>query len=230
MLRRLIRNLEKRRLEKALVLPCRKTEEFNCAVDWAQDIAHNNSAKDEKVILLDYMLSVVRDDLKTDLLSTIFYDKEHFERRLGFPFPDRYFDEKDTEIKFSPNGERSVSLANDCVLTLPWNRYSTRNCILGVFTNGFQFDKGDHEAEYFTHVDIYCVKRGYHSIAAGVVYKNGSVQAKEYDVSRLFKHMHTDGEFWYNSHNKQKLGAVFDFRVGIIYEIAKLKHQILNAE
>ncbi|WP_332249267.1 DUF6710 family protein [Thermoanaerobacter mathranii] len=51
------------------------------------------------------------------------------------------------------------------------------------------------------------------------------MEATEYDVSKLFDHVYTDGLYWYNTHNNQKLeDDLLDFRIGIIYEISKIKH------
>ncbi|GGA35299.1 hypothetical protein GCM10007416_05190 [Kroppenstedtia guangzhouensis] len=38
------------------------------------------------------------------------------------------------------------------------------------------------------------------------------------------------GEGWYNVHNNEKIRDLNDFRIGIIYEIAKLKYRIKKGE
>lgn len=100
-----------------------------------------------------------------------------------------------------------------------------RDSIKNIFANKFEFDELNHKAYYFSHVNICYVYNGNHSIASGVVYKKGYITAEECDVSRLFDHVYTDGSHWYNSHNNQALDNLFDFRVGIIYEITKLKYR-----
>ena len=230
MLKMLRWQLKKRKLKDGPVRA--ETIEFNWAMDYARLMVKDTSIKEEQIILLDFMLNVIREDLKTDLLSSIFYSKKHFETAIQFtfPFPGRYYDEAGNELRLRMEGEKTekkaVYLATDCVLVLPWDRQSMKSGILNVFTYGFEFNKRDHIAEYYSCVDICYVYNGNHSIASGVVNKKGCIDADEYNISKLFEHVHTDGEFWYNSHNNQKLGALFDLRVGIIYEIAKLKHQI----
>jgi hypothetical protein len=224
----------KQKFKNKAVLLRAETIEFNCAMDYARLIVQDTSNKKEQIVLLEFMLNVVRADLKVDILSTIFYSEENFERVIGFPFPNEYYDEMGTELKLHPKGETaiktSVDLANECVLVLSWDRKSMKHGILNVYKYGFTFDKRDHIAEYYSYVNICYVYNGNHSIASGIVQKKGVLQANKYDVSKLFEHVHTDGVFWYNSHNNQKLGNVFDFRVSIIYEIAKLKHQIEQGE
>lgn len=202
--------------------------EFRYAMEFARQVLKEESKQEDKIIILDFMLDVIREDLKTDLLTTIFYSKENFESRIKFPFPFYYYDEFGNEFELFPEEERlvRVDLAKDCVLVLPWNRKRMRDSIKNIFANEFKFDESNHKAYYFSHVDICYVYNGNHSIASGIVYKKGYIQAKECDLSKLFDHVHTDGLYWYNSHNNQRLDDLFDFRIGIIYEIAKLKYQI----
>lgn len=204
------------------------TSEFNFAMEFARNVLELESKKEDRIIILDFMLDVVREDLKTDLLSTIFYSKEHFEKWILPPFPCNYYDELGNKYEFCPDDEKikRVDLSKDCVLVLPWHRERMINSVKRIFLNGFKFHKENHLAYYFPYVDFCYAYNGNHSIASGIVYKNGYVEAKVCDVSKLFKHVYTDGKTWYNSHDKSKLTSVFDFRVGIIYELAKLKYRI----
>lgn len=208
------------------------TCEFNFAMEFARDMLELESKKEDQIIILDFMLDVVREDLKTDLLSTIFYSKEHFEKWLLPPFPCNYYNESGNELEFCPDDKkiRRVDLSKDCVLVLPWHRNRMISSIKKVFLNGFKFHKENHLAYYFSHVGFCYAYNGNHSIASGIVHKKGYIKAKVCDVSKLFKHVYTDGKAWYNSHDKSKLTDVFDFRVGIIYELAKLKYRIETEE
>lgn len=219
-------NIFKRKLVKRTALFGVGAREFNCAVDYARLILGGDLSREEQIALLDFMLDVVREDLKTDLLSAIFYGKERLKTATQFPFPYRYYDETGAELVLRPKGKRTVDLATDCVLVLPWDKQRMKKSIMTVFRNDFEFDRRNHITEYYSHVDLCYVRNCKHTIASGIGHKKGSIQAEEYDVSRLFEHVSTDGGYWYNSHNNQKLGTVFDFRVGIIYEIARMKHQI----
>ena len=202
--------------------------EFTNAIKFAQLALERESKKEDKIIILDFMLDVIREDLKTDLLTTIFYSKENFEKKIGILFPVSYYDEHGNKICLFAGKEKmvTVDLTKDCVLVLPWRRTSMKNTILNIFKNKFEFDKYNHKAHYFSHVDICYVHNGKHSIASGIVHKKGHIEASEWDVSRLFKHVYTDGRSWYNSHNNDKLDDLFDFRVGIIFELAKMKYKV----
>lgn len=202
-------------------------------MEFARQVMEEETQKEDQIIILDFMLEVIKEDLKNDLLSTIFYSKENFEKSMKLPFPFCFYDEFAHEHKLFPPGEKRlirVDLARDCVLVLPWNRRRMRDNIKNIFMRKFEFDESNHKAYYFSPVNICYVYNGNHSIASGVVYKKGYITAEECDVSRLFDHVYTDGLYWYNSHNNQVLDNLFDFRIGIIYEISKLKYEIEGKE
>lgn len=202
--------------------------EFRYAMEFARQTLKEETKKEDKVIILDFMLDVIKEDLKNDLLTTIFYSEENFKKRIKLPFPSCFYDEFGGKHELFLPEEKlvRVDLTKDCVLVLPWNRKRMRDSIKNIFASKFKFDKANHKAYYFSPVNICYIYNGSHSIASGVVYKKGYIIAEECDVSRLFNHVYTNGLCWYNSHNNQKLDDLFDFRVGIIYEILKLKYNI----
>jgi len=203
------------------------THEFNYAMEFAQETLEEESKKENKILILNYMLDVIREDLKSDLLSQIFYCEKYSSKKINFPFPYNFYNKEGEELNFSPEEEKiKVDLAENCVLVLPWHRKRMRDNIKNIYRNEFMFDKQNHLAYFFTHIDICYVYNGNHSIASGIVFKRGCIEAKKYDVSKLFKHVYTDGSSWYNSHNDKKIAKLFDFRIGIIYEISKLKYEL----
>ncbi|GGK23059.1 hypothetical protein GCM10010965_14910 [Caldalkalibacillus thermarum] len=185
--------------------------------------------KENKIVLIDFVLDVLREDLKMDLLTTILYRDAHFEDTLpNYLFPSHYYNERGDFLKVYPEeGKKiNVDLADDCVWVMPWKRQSLKDRVLNIFKTDFKYDKDNHKAYYFTHINVCQVYNGIHSVTAGIVHKKGSIIAKVCDLSRLFDHVYTDGEVWYNAHNNEKLGDVFDFRLAIMYELARQKHQL----
>ena len=200
--------------------------EFTHAMDFMKLVLETEKSDKDKVIVLDFMLKAIREDLKTDLLTYIFYSEEYFAGRLDYPFPLYYSDEQGNELSLKEEEAIEIDLAQDCVLTLPWNRSRLRNQIKNLFNNDFVYDSNNHWAYYFPYLRLCYVYNGKHSVASGIVYKKGRIEAKQYDITELFPHIHTDGQSWYNSHTREKKGDLADFRLGIIYEIAKTKHQL----
>lgn len=184
---------------------------------------------EDKIVLLDYLLTVIREDLQSDVLTTIIYSKEHFDKELpALMFPYQYFDKNRNEHKVGESEfpVKEVNLATDCVLVMPWDRSRFKNTIKELKNRSFH-QSGNHLARYYSHIDVCYVYNGLHSTGAAIGHKKGKLKAYLVDVSKLFDHLHTDGEYWYNSHtNEAYKMKVFDFRFAILYELAKMKYRL----
>lgn len=188
---------------------------------------------EDKVTLLDFLMNAIKEDLKTDVFTTILYSEEHFSTNLSRYqfFPYRYYDKKGYAHELEDDCEptRTVDLTNDCVLVMPWNRKRLSNAIKNIAKTNFEYHPNNHMAIYYTHMDICYVFNGLHSVSAGIGHKKGEIKAKEVDVSKLFNHLHTNGKEWINSHTGKPYDTkVFDFRFAILYEVAKMKYQLIN--
>jgi len=205
--------------------------EFKYALEFAHQALKAENTKEDKLLILDFMIDVIKEDLKYDFLTDIFYREEYFEKgvRIPPPFPYSYYDESGRRISIFEKkiGTKKVDLAKECVLVFPWHRERMRESIKNIGSNEFIYDKYNHYAYCFSPVGICFVYNGMHSTAAGIGFKKGYIEAPEYDVTGLFEHVNTDGLYWYNSNNNSKLiDELLDFRIGIIFELSKLKYQI----
>jgi len=201
-------------------------QEFKHAMSFVGEVLETEKSIKDQIIILDFMLEVVKEDLKTDLLSYIFYSEVDFGREINCPFPLNYYDEQGNTLSVKEREKTEVDLAENCVLVLPWRRDRLRRQIINLSNNDFFYDKRNHRAYYFPYVSLCYVYNGNHSIASGTVLKKGKIEAEQYDITKLFPHIYTDGQKWYNSHTGKKTGNVTDFRISIIYEVARTKYQL----
>ncbi|HDX9705977.1 DUF6710 family protein [Bacillus sp. SIMBA_074] len=184
----------------------------------------------QKNIILDYMMDVIREDLKTSVMTTIFYREEHFkdyDRRMFFPMS--YYNENGEELKIygiSNKESININLKDECVIAIPWNRKRMKKAVKEIYIRDFVFDPYNHESTYYTPINVCHIECGNHSIAAGIGYAKGRITSKKVDISEAFPHLFSDGAYWYNVHTKRKLYPVFDFRIAILFELAKLKNNI----
>lgn len=202
--------------------------EFSFAMDFVRDTLVYEKTKEDKIIILNFILGLIKEDLKNDLLTTILYNKEHFDKVITNPFPFYYKDQegRDLEITLNEEQRKAVDLAKDCVLVLAWERERLRNSIKNIFHNPFEYIRSNHLAYYFTYVDICYAYNGTHSISSGMGHKKGVIEAKVVDITPMFDHVYTDGVNWYDLHSGMKLRALWDFRIGVIYEICKIKYKL----
>ncbi|HDR4873404.1 TPA: hypothetical protein QCR24_004278 [Bacillus cereus] len=201
---------------------------------YTMEIAHIWLEKEndslQKKILLNYMMDVIRKDFKTSVITTIFYREEHFKdynRQIFFPMS--YYNENGKELKIhDPSNKESINinLQDECVIPIPWNRKRMKDAVKEIYKRDFIFDPYNHESTYYTPIDVCHIESGNHSIAAGIGHMKGEIMSKKIDISKAFPHLLSDGAYWYNVHTKEKLYPVFDYRVAILFELAKLKNTI----
>ena len=198
---------------------------FNEVINFVNFIISKETDKANQKILLDYILSVVKTDLISEYIADVFYKSEV--REWNSIFPMVYYNEYGEEIHLHENNKiKHVDLGKNNVIVLPWNRDRMVDAIKNVFRNKFRYISNNHMAMYFTEMDLCYVYNGIHSITAGVILKNGVIEAKEIDISQTFKHIRADEKNWYNSHTGEVLLEMCDFRLGVMYEIAKIRHKL----
>lgn len=199
-------------------------QEFFYAMDYVKKYLENEIEPKNKIVFLDFVLEVIKNDLKYDLLAHIFYNKEHFKEKFRSPLPLFFWDEEGNEKSVSELGVVEIDLAKDSVLVQPWDRKSLYSKIISIKYNNFIYKKLNHYGYYYPYLDLCTIYNGTHSISSGIIYKKGIIEVTAVDITEAFPHIYTDGRYWYNAHNKEKKGNVTDFRLAIIYEVAKIKH------
>lgn len=221
--------LTKQHKQKEIVQP---PIEYKNAMAYIERILNEKMKDEDKIVILDFVSEMVKKDLQSNVITTIFYSEDHFKKNLTRLLPPLYFDENNVEHYFQPedasNYSKNIDLSTDCVLVMPWNKDRLPKNILNIFKNGFIHHPSNHMAYYYTELDICYVYNGTHSITSGIGYKNGLITAEVFQMNRIFEHIRTDGLHWYSTHNNIQLGEVYDFRVAIIYEIAKIKYNLLK--
>lgn len=193
--------------------------------------------KTEKLELIDFLLTVVKKDIQIDLLSEVYYRSEgaitNLTRACFIPL--MYMDESGANQALEPVGRKHVDLAEVVTIVVPWKRGRMRAAIINVAKRGFNYDKDKHfPTLYFAELDLCYAMSGNHHIASGIIQKSGHVVAEEYNIATLFDHVTTDGGHWLNAHTKGRLTSsdtyvkVFDFRIAVLYELARMKYQLSN--
>lgn len=204
-------------------------QEFHHAMEFTKQALDLEKNHKDKIIILNFILDVIKEDLRTDLLTRILYDQKLIAMQFRYPFPLFYIDEQGNEHELPEDGMSKINLAKDTVLTMPWHKERLCEQLKNIFRNDFAFDGNNHGAYCFPYIDLCYVHNGKHSISSGVVHKKGTIEAKTYDLTKLFPHIHTDGKNWYNSHNNEKISELTDFRLAIIYEVGRIKYTLENS-
>lgn len=216
----------------------RPKEEYERFFEFVHQWLLERTKKTERLHLLQFLLDVVKRDIQVDLLSEVYYRDEgnitDITRKCFIPL--KYVDSHGEVQELESVGKRKVDLEEVVTIVIPWKRARMRDAILHIFDEGFKYDKSNHSPTiYFTEIDLCYAKSGNHHIASGIIQKSGYIEADVYHLEELFHHVYTDGEYWINTHTNERLKwtigeeeRVFDFRIAILFELAKMKYMIEN--
>jgi hypothetical protein len=207
-------------------------EQFKHAIDVAKYYHSSREYNyEEKSIILNYIMNTIKIDMQSEYIVDLFYHSDAKEIPRDH-FPLEYYDENGNKHELI-SGEpqmRLVSLKDDYVITFPWNVDRIKDNILNITKNGFRYFSNNHFAYYYSEVDLCIVCNGNHSIASGIYNKDGTIQVKVVDIAPLFQHVSTDGAYFFNRHTNEIVWGLQDFRIAILFEIAKMKYNIIEPE
>ena len=142
-----------------------------------------------------------------------------------------------------------IDIEKGNVISSPWNRKRYIRGVNYFKENDFKYDKKNHMAYYYDYLNITCAYNGIHSLGIGACNGRGTIKAEYYDTVKLFQFIEANDDlsFTYNKKNtleymkknnipithkfKEDLNSrVYgtDYRMMIIYELAKLKYELEN--
>lgn len=180
--------------------------------------------KAEKLEIIDFAISAIKNDIKYDYVSEIIYSNEHKVHQYRCLLPCNAYDENRKKVDMIELENITLSLNNNSIIPLPWNRERLAKVIFAINKKGFINDEESHTAYYYAPLDICFVTNGNHSVCAGICKGEGSLKAAAYDITPFFNHIYSDAYDWIDIHSNEKIIEVHDYRVAIIYELARLRY------
>lgn len=185
-------------------------------------------SENEKKILIDNLMEMIRLDLQYGLITHVIYPKsEKFKKRI-YPFPPIYTDAEDNRITLSDiayhKNYKTVDFSKDCVSCIPWSNLRLGVIIPHISKN--EFIQKHHQAIYFKELEFCYINCGNHSAAAAIIKRQGKLRVPVISVEPMFKTIYTDGEFWISYRSNKQLYEVLDFRFCLLYELAKMKYSL----
>lgn len=219
---------EKRKKEEEVHYTCPMSE-YLFTMKYVDFVLEIEEIIEDKINMLDFIMGVVRKDIQYDLMSKFLYSNMEG-IYIDSPFPlsltSKNINEPDKIILVNENKE--VDLSKDTIILLPWERTRFLDTVKYVYKDKFRYIKDNHKAHYYSDIDLCYVHSGNHSITTGIIKGKGIIKAEEYDIKNMFSILTTDGLNWYLNGEKHTI-EVFDFRVAILYEIAKIKYSLTNS-
>ncbi|MFI3205623.1 MAG: DUF6710 family protein [Clostridia bacterium] len=183
---------------------------------------------EEKITILNSAIEIVKSDIKYSLLSDIIY--KDFSRKLNdiFLAPFTVITENRIMENHYTNEEVVVDLSKSTVITIPWSIEKFVKSILTITKNDFINFTNNHKAYYFADLDIAYVYNGIHSSTAGSLLKKGFIKAEKVDMTMIYPYIYYKDDYAYSSITNEKLSKIVDFRLALLFELGKLKYNILT--
>lgn len=211
---------------KQIITSIEARRSFDNSLGYIRTLLRSQEDSDKKLLLLDYIQGVIKRDLHAEFQAAIFYEGYKV-RKISTPFPSFFRNKNDELICIVKLKEyKEIDLSSDCIFALPWRDISVISTINMLSEIDFQYIEGNHGALYYYPMDICYVYNGNHSISAGMHFKKGKSKADFCDITPLFSNVYTDGASWYNIHTNNVIEELCDFRIALLFEVAKMKYNV----
>lgn len=198
-------------------------ESYREIVSVAKTWIESDDTKEEKIMLLDYLINIVLDDICSSEIMNSHFNEPSVEHSQPFP---EYVYANDTEYKTHTGDKIDVNLADVKIYICPWNIVRMRDTLLNISKNDFVYNPNNHFSKYFPLINLCYVYNGNHSITAGSYFKKGKISSSKQRLENIFPHCTTDGENWINVHTQNVIEKVSDFRFAVVYTLAEMKYNI----
>lgn len=190
------------------------------------------------VMFCDYIIDILLKNMESSMqLNFIHHEKD---------ISKRYFLRKKDEINYTTfpyipqtvklNGKSigieteqfvDVDLSKCFLLCNTRKKESLIKMMRILSRDDFVFEQNDHQAMYIEYINACAfLGEGVHSLSIAHYLKKGTIKAKLVDLSVIFPYVSTDGLNWYIKDDYCSVTSADDFRLCLIYEIAKLKYNI----
>jgi hypothetical protein len=132
-------------------------------------------------------------------------------------------------VKLAPDAFR-VNLAKDTILPWPWNRQRIASALAHIGRGksmGKWRQDPNHQVMLWLPWGISFVGGGNHSIAAGIIAREGEVTPGEvYDMSALLDLVDCDGRYYRETSSQKTIAWVDDERIAAVFEIGRLMRKL----
>ena len=151
---------------------------YHCLTLVETSFLYYSKTTEDKIILIDRIMTCVRNDFIYTAMAEICYVDEPVYMDEIKPPTQISVDALNKTINAEIPLYYKINLAKDNVVAVPWKEYSFCKTELSVKRKHFSYSRNSHTAYYFMGIDVTFATNGLHSISAGINNKNGYIFAK----------------------------------------------------
>lgn len=195
-----------------------KRDNLKHTISTVKQLLNNVEYSSEKAAILEYAINVIGRELAYSVPSDMLRDGETPEGRdYTIPLPSSIHPLK---------GDYSLVGVN--VISEPWEMDKFSKAIARVKLTDFHQEYGHYTGEYYKEINLAVITNGKHHLSAAFEKGAGSAKLQVYSLKDAFPQLKTDGAYWYSDVFSPY--RVCDYRVAVLYELARIKHDLMLPE
>lgn len=192
-----------------------KRQCFDKTISTVQQLLDMVNSDIERAEILDYAVNVIGRELAYSVAAELL----HF----GTTPEEREFYIPPESAKRIANENCSLSGVN--IISDTYDLDKLRKAVPQVYLNGFHQELSNYTGTYYPEINLVVVENGRHHLSAAAVKNIGSAKLNIYSLKPAFPRMKTDGAYWYTDDVAPL--PVYDYRVAVLYELARIKDSFL---
>lgn len=183
---------------------------------------------EERQTLLDYYIFVITSDLISSCRRFYFCRERSQSIWDGYEYFPLSFRIEELDHSIVTSNYKEIDLSKVPIITSAWNNKRTAESLIKLKNIPFAKDPVNHYAKYYSGLGFAVSTQGHHSINAGAFYEKGVIDARIYDVKAAYPYIDTDGVNWVYKGSGDILDSVLDYRVAILYELQRMKSDLIH--
>jgi hypothetical protein len=128
-------------------------------------------------------------------------------------------------LRETVQGPKRMQLAHDILLPWPQDRVGLLDCLvsIGGNKNPWRQDTMNHRVELWEPLGIGWVRGGNHSIATGIIKREGEVEVTSaYDIRPVYNHVRCDGQNFLRTDTGTVIAPVKNAHFAAAFEIGRM--------
>lgn len=194
-----------------------KATEFNRTVNIIEQLRLIKEHEELSTIIgvYDFSIRAIAREIASSSACQLFHGKH-------CPYSDDY------EIKFVKGRQtENIKFGNNQVVSAVWNQGKWLGAVRTVLKEGFRQSEGYYTGYLYKELNLIVIKNGLHHTSIASLINAGSAKVQIIHLSDYFERLTTDGAYWfYNDGAEQKTEEVGDYRIAVLYELARRREAV----
>ncbi len=188
---------------------------FHTAIQSFDALISQADSLEEKCRICDFCIKIIASEMAVSRFYYLIYlgDHKNTNRVSVIPF-------------IKPQGKEKITIGSKIVVSAPWSYRKLGRAILDTEQHGLAADYRTSYGSYYEELNLVIIRTRFHHAATASIRGKGTCTVERYRLKDYFDTLNTNGVTWFYGTEEE---SVRDYRLAVLYQIAKQKHQYKNA-